>query len=344
MIAGNNSRRDYTLGDVTQPDPPKSFWAELNQTSQSDLAQRAIGFNCLNYNKAPEGSLYRHSLPDKTYLDENCLDGVRFELMFPCCWNGKDIDSPNHQEHVAYPNLVMTGDCPPDYPVRLVSLFFETIWGTFAYQNRSGQFVLSNGDTRGLSYHGDYMMGWDENFLQDAVNTCTNPSGKIEDCPLFNIDLASSLQCSMPLPQNIAAENVTGPRLKELPGNLPVLSGTLTVNPSAASPLVPTLSYSPGSTASVNGTYQPGEVFYASHATSSTLTPAPSTPTYEAVSTQCVTSNGVVSEVVWEEAVVIVTDEVVVTVTVDPPTAPAKVKAKRGGHAHRHVGRHGGPS
>lgn len=151
MIAGDSLRRNYSLGDVNTPDPEKSLWAALGQVTQGDLAQRALGFNCLNYQKAPEGSLYRHFLPDKAYLDANCPDGIRFELMFPSCWNGKDLDSPNHKDHVAYPDLVMTGTCPPDYPIRLVSLFYETIWATDAFKNRPGKFVISNGDPYGKS-------------------------------------------------------------------------------------------------------------------------------------------------------------------------------------------------
>lgn len=151
MIAGNSTRRTYSVANDSYlvPDPPQSFWAELNQTGQSDLAQRAIGFNCLDYSKQPEGALYRHYLPEKEYLDANCTDGVRFEIMFPSCWNGKDLDSPDHKSHVAYPDTVITGYCPEDYPVRLPGLFFETIWGTDSFTNYSGQFVIANGDVQG---------------------------------------------------------------------------------------------------------------------------------------------------------------------------------------------------
>lgn len=151
MIAGDSLRRNYSeaLGDVSKPDPEKSIWAKLGQTSQPDLQQRAIGFNCLNYAKAPEGSLSRHFLPDKAYLDANCADGVRFEQMFPSCWNGVDVDSPDHRSHVAYPDLVMTGNCPKSHPKRLISLFYEIIWNTAAFKGRNGRFVISNGDIQG---------------------------------------------------------------------------------------------------------------------------------------------------------------------------------------------------
>lgn len=150
MIAGNNDRRDYTAGNPSEPDPPKSFWAGMGQTTQHYLTQRAVGFNCLNYNKAPEGTLYRHFMPDKAYLDANCDHGLRSEIMFPSCWKGGDmVDSENHKDHVAYPDLVMTGTCPKEFPVRLPGLMYEVIWNVMKFRNRQGRFVFANGDATG---------------------------------------------------------------------------------------------------------------------------------------------------------------------------------------------------
>lgn len=151
MIAGDTSRRNYTVGDSSyeDPDPDKSLWASLGQTSQADLTQRAIGYNCLDYTKDAEGSLYRHFLPSKSYIDEYCPDGIRFELMFPSCWDGVNLDSEDHRTHVAYPDLVIDGDCPEGFPVRLPGLFYETIWDMGAYSDRSGMFSISNGDPLG---------------------------------------------------------------------------------------------------------------------------------------------------------------------------------------------------
>lgn len=79
------------------------------------------------------------------------LDGIRLELMFPSCWNGQDVDSPDHKSHVAFPDLVMTGTCPEGYPVKLPSLFYETIWNTYQYNGVDGQFLISTGDPTGES-------------------------------------------------------------------------------------------------------------------------------------------------------------------------------------------------
>ena len=93
MLAGDTFQRNFSL---PIPDPPKSDW-KGDQLTQSSLRQKAIGFNCLNYHADAEPSLYRHYLPNKAFLDAHCKDGLRFEIMFPSCWNGKDVDSPDHK-------------------------------------------------------------------------------------------------------------------------------------------------------------------------------------------------------------------------------------------------------
>lgn len=75
MLAGDMNLRNFT-GPV--PDPEKSLWTDEDKT-QLLLGQKAIGMNCLNYAKDPEPSMYRHFLPDKQYLDDNCVDGIRAE-------------------------------------------------------------------------------------------------------------------------------------------------------------------------------------------------------------------------------------------------------------------------
>lgn len=72
----------------------------------------------------------------------------------------------------------------------------------------------------GFGYHGDFMMGWDEDFLQKAVKTCTNDSGRIEDCPLFDImskEAACKCEMEKPLPEILKNEDIKGP-MPKLPG------------------------------------------------------------------------------------------------------------------------------
>ncbi|KAJ4389228.1 hypothetical protein N0V93_006692 [Gnomoniopsis smithogilvyi] len=361
MLAGDTNRRNYTVGNSSyeDPDPDKSEWAALGQTTQTDLEQRALGFNCLDYTKTAEGSLYRHFMPSKEYIDAYCPDGIRFELMFPSCWDGVNLDSEDHKSHVAYPNLVIDGTCPDDYPVRLPGLFYETIWDMAAFSDRAGIFAISNGDPLGFGYHGDFIMGWDETdfTLQDAVDTCTNLDGTIESCPLFTvISEAEQGECQFEMPASLANEDVAGP-MANLPGDItlawgPAPADAATSASASADPTtvaVPTLSYSAGSTASVNGSYVPGNIFkvtpttttvaatdvaVTSSASDPLITLATSTYTYTGAS-----GDVTISEIVYEEAITWVTDLTTTTVYVEP-TGVARRDAHVHAHKHRHARSH----
>ncbi|OCK75752.1 hypothetical protein K432DRAFT_408752 [Lepidopterella palustris CBS 459.81] len=367
LIAGNTRLRNFT-GPV--PDPPKSLWT-ADETTQFSLGQKAIGFNCLDYSKSPEASLYRHFMPDKGYIDANCKNGLRLELMFPSCWNGKDVDSADHKSHMAYPNLVMTGDCPSGFETRTPSLFYETIWWTPAFAGEEGQFVLSNGDPTGYGYHGDFITGWEVDFLQSAINTCTDPSGEITACPLFNIQTqAEAAQCELKMPEELKNDNCAGPAAG-LCGNVPIQSGPQEASalkpggtaaptvassqaytaPAATTPLVPTLSYmtptyaatdSYGggiSIAAVNAeglaSVSPPSTTPTTLSTSPPVTAATSVssqqPPGSIVSTMIYTSAGVVYEIAIEE----------IDITVTAEATPAAKHRRHNRHHRRGSREHG---
>ena len=167
MISGDARKRNFT-GAV--PDPDKSFWGP-NDTTQLALAEKAIGFNCLNYHPGfvTEGSLEYHYIRNKTFTDQECTDGLRLEVMFPSCWNGKDLSSENHKSHIQFPELVENGKCPDGFTTRVPVLFYETIFDIAQFSNYSGRFVLANGDFTGYGYHGDFVAGWNVTFLQQAL-------------------------------------------------------------------------------------------------------------------------------------------------------------------------------
>ncbi|KAK5404051.1 hypothetical protein LTR06_009984 [Exophiala xenobiotica] len=157
----------------------------FKRSGGDDFASQAISYNCLDYNSAakPETGMFPNY---------NCPDGLRAQVFFPSCWNGKDLDSTDHKSHMSYPaTSYNSGSCPPDFPVHLISIFYEVIWdtGKFAGQwyGSSQPFVWSMGDPTGYGGHGDFIMGWDPDLLQRVVDTCTNDSGRVEDCPEFKL-------------------------------------------------------------------------------------------------------------------------------------------------------------
>jgi hypothetical protein len=209
MIAGDPTLRTFPWA---AKEKEKSFWSGA-EISQAALRQKALGFNCLHYFDVPnhdEGFLGRHFMPEKTFLDQNCNTGLRLEVAFPSCWNGKDLDSADHRSHVAYSSLVVDGKCPEGFPIRFPTLLYETIWDTQEFAGVNGEFLLSNGDTTGFGNHADFINGWNVDVLQSAIKRCTNRSGKIEDCDVFHLQPQTCDKFAPPV--QIKDENCAGPR------------------------------------------------------------------------------------------------------------------------------------
>lgn len=94
-----------------------------------------------------------------------CKSGqkLRNRIRFPECWNGKTLDSANHQSHMAY---LVRGTCPAGYPVTLPTVDIEVHYGAV----QGGNITLSSGSWTSL--HGDFWNAWDPATLQRFVTQC----------------------------------------------------------------------------------------------------------------------------------------------------------------------------
>ncbi|RPB22743.1 WSC-domain-containing protein [Terfezia boudieri ATCC MYA-4762] len=188
--------------------------------------QRAVSFACLDHNNpGPETP----GFPTK-----NCPDGLRLQVFFPSCWNGKDLDSPDHKSHMAYPDGTNTGKCPPTHPVHLISIFYEVLFDTGPlngeWVNGKSPFLLSTGDPTGYGFHGDFVNGWDTGILQKAVDGCNADSGLVEACPYFTFfDKDIQKDCHI-LPR---VDEQTSGWMDKLPGCNPIQAGPGKATPQA---------------------------------------------------------------------------------------------------------------
>lgn len=143
--------------DDIQPFPPglKVVAGAGHRLSPAD----SFGWQC--------GEQKRGSVPP-----ESCPDShLTMVVVFPDCWNGANLDSPDHRSHMAYSG---PGDdanvCPDSHPVPVPKM---TQYVNFPTVTAASQVAgLSSGGVG--TAHADFFNGWDPIRLAERVDTCLN--------------------------------------------------------------------------------------------------------------------------------------------------------------------------
>ncbi|KAI0397914.1 hypothetical protein F5Y17DRAFT_475743 [Xylariaceae sp. FL0594] len=148
---------------------------------------------------------------------------IRQTIIFPTCWDGKNLDSPDHQSHVAYSSGTGatggSGSCPATHPVKLPQIMYELMWDVHQFTDSpdfptdgSNPYIYSM-NLGGPAAHGDYVFGWEGDSLQKAMDNQCNLN---TDCPRAGLTAQpDSVYSACTIPQQ-APEDVDG-WLKALP-------------------------------------------------------------------------------------------------------------------------------
>jgi hypothetical protein len=92
---------------------------------------------------------------------------IHASLVFPSCWDGVHLDSPDHKSHMAY--AAPDGRCPADHPVSLPEVTFEVDFPGIA---GGPDYYLASGGI--YSFHGDFIADWDNQVQNALVASCLN--------------------------------------------------------------------------------------------------------------------------------------------------------------------------
>ena len=96
---------------------------------------------------------------------------MSMSIIFPQCWDGVNLDSPNHMSHMAYPTYGQ--GCPADHPVAIPVITFTQYWDQPS-SSIAGLRLSSdmNGVPAGVSAHSDYIEGWDPVIRNGWTDNC----------------------------------------------------------------------------------------------------------------------------------------------------------------------------
>lgn len=170
----------YKNGQAVAPDSVTIYYQGIHDRQKAVAYPQGLRYVVGNskatspdQNPAARWSCTTQSPSNRDFL--NCPAGTKVEtyLDFPTCWNGRDIDSANHRDHMAFAVGLV---CPASHPVVVPRLEFLITYPV----NGTG---LSLGGTLngvnvtsapGYTFHGDFMNAWDPAELQRRVANCIN--------------------------------------------------------------------------------------------------------------------------------------------------------------------------
>jgi hypothetical protein len=160
-------RKGAPSGVRVQPFPPGLRMIVGNAHAHSPAENQALSSGRIIFKCGPGSGT------DLPRPPTQCSSGVMvISLQFPNCWNGRDLDSPDHISHMAYPN---GSRCPSSHPVVLprIESFYRYPVGT----GPIGTVTLASGPY--YTIHQDFFNAWEPAALQRLLDRCINAN---RDC------------------------------------------------------------------------------------------------------------------------------------------------------------------
>jgi hypothetical protein len=120
---------------------------------------------------------HKATKPRRHAIITDCEPGDLLEMnvSFPQCWNGRDLDSPDHKSHMAYPRA--PHGCPSSHPVPLAAINFVILY-PLTKPNEAANWRLSSDTYKGpagYSAHADWFNGWRKEISDAWTNHCLVP-------------------------------------------------------------------------------------------------------------------------------------------------------------------------
>jgi len=121
---------------------------------------------------------------------KNCPSGAQLGAIIeaPSCWDGKNLDSANHRDHVAYASYGTWGykKCPSTHPYVIPSFTLGAWYTVDDTLDRSGTWTAGKtvtwslssdsmtGGRPGSTFHADWFGAWDNTIMGMWMDNCIN--------------------------------------------------------------------------------------------------------------------------------------------------------------------------
>jgi hypothetical protein len=120
--------------------------------------------------------------PQTQNIPVTCATGntIWASVMFPQCWDGINLDSPDHKSHMSYP---VSGSCPATHPVAVpeitVNVQYAVTDMSALARWRLASDTYDSSIPAGYSSHADWFNGWKPQIMDAFVQNCDQPP---KDC------------------------------------------------------------------------------------------------------------------------------------------------------------------
>jgi hypothetical protein len=152
----------------------------------STEATGAMHYTCTGTG-ATQGS-YKSLAEAKAFCPAGSRIGAVIQA--PACWDGKNLDSPNHRDHVSYASYGNWGykRCPTTHPY-VIPTFTLGAYYSIAAGDDLSLWSLSSDEMRpelpkGSTFHADWFGAWDNTVMSMWIDNCIN---KLLSCSSGNL-------------------------------------------------------------------------------------------------------------------------------------------------------------
>lgn len=166
---------DSSTGQPIRPNSNNDIYYKTGYSlfgQNSQVKALPVGFRMIaldSKSRTPQSKAHFECNGAQTPTIPNCPNGeLKQVVSFPQCWDGVNLDSPDHRSHVVYAN---NGSCPATHPVHFPEISIIIKYTVPA--SGSANWRLSsdiNGTPAGSSSHADWVNGWEQEVMNTFIS------------------------------------------------------------------------------------------------------------------------------------------------------------------------------